>query len=117
MTDDTNAWDDADLYHDWTSPCGTYHVQTRLAGVSQSRTYLNYRLSCRGVIVFQGSDYSGSPMHADDSWATLAGLLSFLSMRPGDTDREYFDDYIPEQLAFAREHGEMLSLCAHEMES
>jgi hypothetical protein len=31
-------------------------------------------------------------------------------MRPGDTDRDYFADYTPEQLAWAEQHGEALSI-------
>ena len=54
-----------------------------------------------GSVLFEGDDFRSSPMHADDSDETLRGLLGFLLLRPGDTDREYFADYTPAQRAFA----------------
>jgi hypothetical protein len=40
----------------------------------------------------------------------VRALMGFLTLRPGDTDDEYFDRYTPDQLAFADEHGEFLGL-------
>jgi hypothetical protein len=54
-----------------------------------------------GVVLFRGTDFGPSPCHADDSDETLRALLSFLLLRPGDTDRDYFAGYSAEQLAFA----------------
>lgn len=66
------------------------------------RTCIGYELrEPSGAVLFAGDDFRGSPMHADDSDATLRALLGFLTLRPGDTDREYFDDYSERQLAFA----------------
>lgn len=113
--EEPEPWDASELYHDWTSPGESYRVQTRYDHGDGNRTYLAYRLWCRGKLVFEGNDYSGSPLHADDSYATLAGLLHFLSLRPGDTDGDYFDAYTPEQLAFAQEHGEALGLWSEDM--
>ena len=53
------------------------------------------------VPLFCSESFAGSPMHADDSDETLRAILGFLTLRPGDTDRDYFDDYTPEQLAWA----------------
>ena len=80
----------------------------------QSR--LAYTFRDGGKVIFEGQDFAGSPLHADDSSATVAALLSFLSLRPGDTDREYFERYTPEQLEWARANGEELSMLAHEIE-
>jgi len=77
---------------------------------------LAYTFTDGGKVIFEGSDFCGSPLHADDSDQTLAALLGFLSLRPGNTDREYFDNYTPEQLDWARANCEELSLIAHEME-
>ena len=63
----------------------------------------------RARVLFAGSDYGSSPMHAIDSNATIAGLLTFLTCRPGDTDAEYFDVYTAEQLEFCEQHAETLS--------
>jgi hypothetical protein len=65
--------------------------------------------SRRSRVIFEGSDFAGSPMHADDSDATVAALLGFLTLRPGDTDRDYFEAYTPEQLEFCEQHAETVS--------
>lgn len=67
-------------------------------------------------VIFDGGDFHGSPMHADDSDASVASLLSFLTLRPGDTDAEYFDGYTDAQLAFADEHAETLSCIVYAVE-
>jgi len=63
-----------------------------------------------GKIIFEGSDFACSPMNAIDSDECVRALLGFLTLRPGDTDAEYFENYTQEQLAFANEHGETLSM-------
>lgn len=80
----------------------------------QSR--LAYRFTDGGSLIFEGDDFAGSPLHADDSDATVAALLAFLSFRPGDTDADYFASYTPAQLDWARANGEELSLLASELE-
>jgi hypothetical protein len=67
------------------------------------RCYLGYRLtSPEGAVLFEGDDYSPVPSLAIDSDESLRGLCGFLFLRPGDTDDEYFENYTPEQLEFAR---------------
>ena len=61
--------------------------------------------------LFNGSDFCASPLHADDSDSAVAGLIGFLTLRPGDTDSEYFDSYTQAQLDYCSEHAESLS-CA-----
>jgi hypothetical protein len=81
----------------------------------RGQTVLGYRLEAPdGATIFEGEDFCGSPLHADDSDETLAALLGFLTLRPGDTDREYFDAYTPAQLDFAESEGEYLGLLAEE---
>lgn len=70
-----------------------------------------------GRRLFHGIDYRPSPLHAVDGPESIAGLLSFLALREGDTDREYFDRYDERQLAWRdSERSEMLQLVVHEME-
>lgn len=57
-----------------------------------------------GEVLFSGEDFSASPLEADDSDESLRALLSFLTLRPGDTDREYFKDYTAAQMAFAESY-------------
>ena len=82
----------------------------------RGQTRLGYRFTDGERVVFEGADFAGSPLHADDSDATVAALLGFLSLRPGDTDREHFADYTPEQLEWADQNGEELGLLALELE-
>jgi len=60
-------------------------------------------------VIFEGSAYRPSPLRSIDGDYSMQGLLSFLTLRPGDTDREYFDRYTPAQMAFAMQHAEALS--------
>lgn len=67
-----------------------------------------------GAVIFEGEDYGCSPCHAIDSDEAVRGILSFLTLRPGDTDREYFEGYTPAQLEYCDEHAESLSMFADE---
>src|SRR4051812_18312216 len=80
------------------------------------KSRLAYQFFHDGQLVFEGKDFCASPMHAIDGDETVAGLLTFLSLRPGDADPEYFDDYTPEQMNFAQQEGEQLSYLVMEME-
>lgn len=44
-------------------------------------------------LLAEGDDYGVSPMHGSDSDDSVAGLLAFLTVRPGDTDAEFFDTH------------------------
>src|SRR4051812_40567617 len=78
---------------------------------------LAYQFFHNGELIFEGDDFGCSPLHAIDSDAAVGGLLAFLSLKPGDTDPEYFESYTPKQMAFALAHGEDLSLYVEELES
>ena len=97
---------------------GRFHLALSDTGRRDWRgqTRLAYVFRDGDRVVFEGADFAGSPLHADDSDATVAALLSFLALRPGDTDREFFDGYSPEQLDWAQANGEELALLASELE-
>lgn len=83
----------------------------------RGQSYISYRLTQREprrspVIIFDADDFAGSPMHADDSDATVRSLLGFLTLRPGDTNREYFANYTPAQTAFCDDYAETLGAYA-----
>jgi len=63
-----------------------------------------------GTVLFSAADFRGSPLSADDSDVTLQALLRFLTLRPGDTDADYFANYTQEQMDFAEGDAEYLSL-------
>lgn len=68
-----------------------------------ARTRIGYELrDPAGEVLFRGADFAPGAATADDSDEALRALCGFLFLRPGDTDREYFADYSPRQLAFAR---------------
>jgi hypothetical protein len=95
------------LYHGIFFTLHTYatpHVDRR------GQTIIGYEMiSPVGETIFAGEDFAGSQIHADDSDGTLRALLSFLTLRPGDTDRDYFANYTAVQWAFVREHAEWMS--------
>lgn len=69
---------------------------------ARGRTCIGYQLTdADGRVIFTGDDFRPSPCHADDADATLRALLGFLTLRPGDTDADYFADYTPAQREFA----------------
>jgi hypothetical protein len=65
---------------------------------NMGKSILGYRLADRGTELFQGEDFRCSPMHAIDSLHTVEAILSFLTLKPGDTDADYFDSYTPAQI-------------------
>ncbi len=62
--------------------------------------------------VFEGYDFFCSPLHAIDSDATVACVLSFLSL--GGTDPEYFED--ERQVDWRNQHAEELGCILAEIE-
>ena len=76
---------------------------------SLDKPRLGYELKQDGVILFEGEDFGCSSINAVDSDACVSALMSFLTLRPGDTDAEYFGTYTESQLAFTREHAEALA--------
>lgn len=63
-----------------------------------------------GETLFEGEDFYCSPLHAIDSDEALRSLLGFLTLKPGDTDKEYFENYTPKQMAFAQGDAEYLQM-------
>jgi hypothetical protein len=84
---------------------------------ADGRTRWHYRLRTAGVAVFCGRDFE-TPDHWTHIEPThaLAGLLGFLSLRPGDTDAEYFDSYSPSQMEWAETYAEELSGVVSDLE-
>ena len=103
-----------------TLPSGDYRLRTWDTGRLHSRgtTMIGYELFAPGKSkpIFCGEDFSSSPMDCIDSDASVAGLLSFLSLKPGDTDAEYFEHYTEEQLEFADGDAEDLAMLVYHHE-
>lgn len=73
------------------------------------KNMLGYELRMGRTVLFTGEDFGCSPLHSIDGDNAAAAIMGFLTMRPGDTDPEYFANYTPEQLAYCAEHAEALS--------
>ncbi len=59
----------------------------------------------------RGALYCGvASGHTIDGIDARELVMSLVSMKPGDTDSEYFESYTPDQLAWAEKHGEALSI-------
>jgi hypothetical protein len=80
------------------------------------KSVLACRFLHRGRLILAGANFHRSPLHAVDTDVTVASPLAFLSLKPGDTDPEYFEEYTAEQLAFARAEGENPFLYVEELE-
>ncbi len=72
----------------------------------------------KGYLLFSGEDYGCSPLHSIDSDDSVTGLLGFLTLKKGDTDEEYFQDYTPEQIEFSESMDcEDISLFLYDFEN
>lgn len=61
-------------------------------------------------VLFEGKDMWGHD--APESDRAQAAAMGWLTLRPGDTDDEYFESYTPEQLVYAIAYAESLSCLA-----
>lgn len=63
-----------------------------------NKSVLRYQFKVGRKVIFDGGDFCASPMYAIDSLQTAYACLGFLTLKPGDTDSEYFENYTPDQL-------------------
>ena len=61
-------------------------------------------------LIFSGDDFRPSPIDAVDGDEAVKALMTFLTLRVGDTDPEYFANDTPEQAEFRDTHAESLSM-------
>lgn len=52
-------------------------------------------------LIFSGNDYKPSPLYDQDSLDSLISLLDFLTLKKGDTDNEYFENYTEKQFKWS----------------
>jgi hypothetical protein len=90
--------------------CGpTFTLDTYYLGGDKIGYCLKMRENNKNIILFQGEDFRPSPLYAIDSDESIGSLMMFLTLRPGDTDSDYFKDYTAKQLDYCNKHAE--SLC------
>lgn len=73
------------------------------------KNVLAYRLTMDGKKLFAGADFSCAPGWAIDSDNCMECLMGFLTLRPGDTDAEYFAKDTPEQTQYREQWAESLN--------
>lgn len=61
-------------------------------------------------VLFEGSDMWGHDEPTSDR--ACAAAMGWLTLRPGDTDSEYFETYTADQLAYAGSYAESLACLA-----
>jgi len=84
---------------------------------SFGKSILRYEFKVGRNVLFTGSDFHCAPSVSIDSLECAYSLLSFITLRPGDTDKEYFEEYTEEQLEWANSSKcEYLSFLVHEWE-
>lgn len=103
---------------------GRYDVRYQLAmrvcaGWMSDNTKVEYWFRQHNApVLFHGKDFKMSPLHSLDADQTIGTLLSFLTLKPGDTDAEYLADYTAEQLEWCQgEDAEQLSIIAYDLEN
>lgn len=79
-----------------------------------TKCILAYRLDMRApdgtnTTLFEGEDYHCAPSDPIDSDRAVAGIMGFLTLRPGDTDEEYFENYTEAQRDYCEQYAESLS--------
>lgn len=85
-----------------------YRLETKLLAIDDDGEpiYL-FRLTAGERTLFEGNSFRASPLHSQHPTDKLVkrsvnDLLGFLTLREGDIEQDYFDDYSAEQLEFIR---------------
>lgn len=68
----------------------------------QGTEKLQYFAFWKGELLFTGNDFRPSPLHEIDSLEAICLLLGFLTLQPGDADKEYFKKYTTKQMEWAK---------------
>ena len=71
-----------------------------------------------GKVVFSGNDLGCSPMHKPEGKDNAIALLGFLTLKPGDTDDDYFEKYTSIQLKWCKsDASEDLNMAVYDFEN
>jgi hypothetical protein len=84
---------------------------------SMGKRLLGYKLTMRipkydtkHTTVFEGADIACSPLHAIDSDNAVKAVMGFLTLRKGDVESDYFENYNDIQKDFRDTYAESLSM-------
>ncbi|GLW26486.1 hypothetical protein Mame01_65280 [Microbispora amethystogenes] len=91
-------------------------LEVEAAGrTDEGRIRWRYRLSRRRRTIFSGSDICsgvGAILVPSELSSAARTVLHYLTLRPGDTDADYFDSYTRAQLEWRDRYAEELSIYA-----
>ncbi|MEU6429715.1 hypothetical protein ABZ860_27800 [Microbispora sp. NPDC046973] len=91
-------------------------LEVEAAGrTDEGRIRWRYRLSRRRRTIFSASDICsgvGAVLTPDELISAARTVLHYLTLRPGDTDADYFDSYTGAQLEWRDRYAEELSIYA-----
>lgn len=62
----------------------------------------SYIFSKNDTELMRGDDYKPSIMYSPDERDSIIALLSFMVVRPGNTDKEYFKDHTPQMMEWLK---------------
>ncbi len=75
---------------------------------TNGKNIVKYILKDKRSEIFN-KEFCCSPLHLIDSDETVASVIGWCSLKPGDTDKEFFDNYSPRQISWMQERAELLS--------
>lgn len=92
--------------------CQIYALDANHTDSQSGHMRIDVELWHGGACVFpRGATYCAVPRGTCvDSSAARELVLSLVSMKPGDTDDDFFADYTPEQLTFTEAYGEEIGM-------
>lgn len=92
-----------------------FRIELKPNGYNDCRTMWTYWLFDGDWLMFYGEEFS-TPNHIDGN-RVVAELIGFLTLKPGDTDDEYFNDYMECQMDWCLgDRCEELKMIGMEME-
>lgn len=77
---------------------------------SAGRVKLNVEVRQGGKVIFPRSQLYCALHGPSDGNAAKELVMSLVSMKPGDTDPDFFDDYTEEQIAWVNRYGDYISI-------
>lgn len=96
----------------WNDPDG-YGFRVELYETSRTsdwgKSVVEYKFYHQGELIFQDSICVPGTRSVDGD-ETLALVIGWCCLRPGDTDKNFFNGYSERQMDWCREFGETLSL-------
>lgn len=66
------------------------------------RPSYDYAVTTPTGVKFIGTQFRPAPSDLKNKVKILDSLLVWITLKPGDTDKEYFDSYTPEQMAWSQ---------------